>query len=214
MKTKSLKKPAKRLRFNWILPVILRPKEAFASITAQNQAVWLAPMLILSIAIILNVLAAGSTNANLTPVNQAPPPDFEYYSPEMQDQFYQAMQATTDPVLVYIFPLFTRLGGLWLGWLLLGGGIHLLLTLLGGRGDTGVTMNITAWASLPLALRDLIRTGAILISRQSIQYPGLSGFVPEGQGGSMLFFLGFSEPGRSVHHLANCAADSWCPASQ
>jgi len=183
--------PAKRLRFDWILPVLFRPKKAFATITDQNRAVWLTPLLLLSLAVILNVLVSGSAQASLTPVNQAPPPDFEYYSPEMQDQFYQAMQATTSPVFVYIFPLLTRLGGLWLGWLILGGGIHLLLTLLGGRGDTGVTMNITAWASLPLVLRDLVRATAVLISRQSIQNPGLSGFVTDGAGGWALFAAAF-----------------------
>lgn len=183
--------PAKRLRFDWILPVLLRPKKAFTVIATQNRAVWLTPLLVLSLVIILNVLVSGSAQGNLAPVSQQPPPDFEYYSPEMQDQFYQAMQATTDPVFVYIFPLLTRLGGLWLGWLVLGGGIHLLLTLLGGRGETGVTMNIAAWASLPIGLRELVRAVAVLISRQPIQNPGLSGFVPEAAGGWLLFAAAF-----------------------
>ena len=74
---------------------------------------------------------------------------------------------------------------------MLGSGIHLLLTLLGGRGDTGITINVAAWATLPLGLRELIRTAAVLISHQSIQNPGLSGFAPVNGSGLALFLSAF-----------------------
>ena len=99
----TLEHPAKRFRFNWILPVLLHPKKAFAEITSQNQAVWLTPLLLLSLLIVLNVLAAGSAQAATSSVGQVTPPDYEYYSPQMQDQFTEAMQATTDPVVCLYF---------------------------------------------------------------------------------------------------------------
>ena len=39
-------------------------------------------------------------------------------------------------------------------------------------------MNLVAWASLPFALRDLVRAGALAITQKSISAAGLSGFGP------------------------------------
>lgn len=39
----------------------------------------------------------------------------------------------------------------------MGGLLHLVLTMLGGRDSTGGALNIVAWAALPFALRDLVR---------------------------------------------------------
>jgi hypothetical protein len=90
----------------------------------------------------------------------------------------QAMQATQGPVFVYVFPALSALLGIWLGWLLVGGLLHLVMTMLGGRGDTMGAMNLVAWAGLPFAVRDLVRAAALLIGRQPIDNPGLAGFAP------------------------------------
>jgi hypothetical protein len=104
----------------------------------------------------------------------------------------QAMQAMQGPVFTFVFPALTALAGLWFGWLIIGGLLHLGLTLIGGRGDTSGTMNIVAWASLPLALRDLVRILVMMDTDQLIQYPGLSGFAPlstEGASSGGLFLV-------------------------
>jgi hypothetical protein len=79
---------------------------------------------------------------------------------------------------VYVFPALSALLGIWLGWLLVGGLLHLVMTLLGGRGNTMGAMNLVAWAGMPFALRDLVRGAALLVSRQPIDNPGLAGFAP------------------------------------
>jgi hypothetical protein len=119
----------------------------------------------------LKQAAAASGNVTL-------PPGFEYYSPEQQAQFQQALQATSGPVFVYVFPVITGLLGIWVGWLLVSGLVRLALTMLGGRGDTGSTTNLVAWASLPFAVRDLVRLVSMLVTRQMLQAPGLQGFAP------------------------------------
>jgi hypothetical protein len=58
----------------------------------------------------------------------------------------------------------------------LGGLLHLVSTLLGGRGTMQSALNVTAWAILPLALRDGLRFVYVLASRHVILSPGLSGF--------------------------------------
>jgi hypothetical protein len=130
------------------------------------------------------VLLAGSIRqAAAASGNITLPPDFQWYSPEQQAQIMQAMQAMQGPVFTYVFPAIGALLAIWLGWLVLGGLLHLALTLLGGRGETGAAMNIVAWASLPYAIRDLVRIGSMLVDRQLIQSPGLAGFAPVSQTG-------------------------------
>ena len=71
---------------------------------------------------------------------------------------------------------------LWVGWVLLAGLFHLLSTLLGGRGAMRSALNVVAWASLPFAVRDLLRVVFMFIVQHPISSPGLSGF-----GGSSVF---------------------------
>jgi hypothetical protein len=103
-------------------------------------------------------------------------------TPEDQAQFQQAMAATQGPVFIYVFPALLAVGGVWIGWLLVSGIIHLALTLLGGRGAPGSAMNLVAWSSLPFAVRSLVRIIAMLFTHQLITRPGLSGFAPQGEG--------------------------------
>jgi hypothetical protein len=176
--------PPRRFRFNWIPDVLLRPCQAFRTIAAQSTSVWLTPMLVLTLTGLIRVLLAGSIRqAAAASGNITLPPDFQWYSPEQQAQIMQAMQAMQGPVFTYVFPAIGALLGVWIGWLVLGGLLHLVLTLLGGRGETGAAMNIVAWASLPYAVRDLVRIGAMLLNRQVIQTPGLAGFAPLSQSG-------------------------------
>jgi hypothetical protein len=97
------------------------------------------------------------------------------------------------PFFVYILPSLGTIIGVWLGWLIFGGILHLILTLMGGRSTTGVTMNIVAWASLPLALRGIIQFFYLLIVHQPITGIGFSGFIPAESGVPLLIcgaFLG------------------------
>lgn len=177
-----------RFQFGWVPDVLFRPRQAFARILSLNTGVWLTPLLILTVTTLIRVLVAGSLNQAAAQLGQPNlPPDFQYYSPQDQAQFMQATQATQGPVFIYIFPAVAALLGVWIGWLLVGGLLHLVLTLLGGRGNTGGALNLVAWASLPFAVRDGVRIIAMLSTHQLIQNPGLSGFAPTGNGGWSAF---------------------------
>jgi hypothetical protein len=89
----------------------------------------------------------------------------------------QAQQLTQGKVFMYVIPLVSSWSGLWIGWIVLAGLLHLGSTLLGGRGSMQRAMNITAWASLPFALRDLLRLAYMLSASHAITSPGLSGFA-------------------------------------
>jgi hypothetical protein len=178
----------RRLHFEWVLPVLFRPRSTLGKIAAQPGSVWLAPLLILTLTTLVSVAVAGSIKqAAVLSGGPTLPPDFQYMPPEMQEQYMQALQATSSPVFLYVFPAITSLGGVWFGWLLVTGLLHLVVTLLGGRGDTGLTLNIVAWSGLPFAVRDLVRTVFMLVTRQLLGSPGFSGFIPADVTGGLAY---------------------------
>ena len=170
--------PVRRLNFARILEVLRHPKLAFAEIAGETVSSWLTPMLALSISSSLAVIVGGFVKARAAAMGEIQlPPDWQYWTPDMQNNFMQAQQATQGATFVYIIPLLSALAGLWLGWLILSGLLHLGSTLLGGRGTMGSALNIVGWASLPFMLRDVLRVVFILIAGHAIVSPGLSGFA-------------------------------------
>lgn len=145
---------------------------------SESRATWLTPMLILTITAILVVIVAGYLRSQAALMGEIPlPPDWEFWTPEMQNNYMQAQQATQGPTFVYIIPMVGSLTALWLGWLLLAGLLHFGSTLLGGRGSMQSALNIVAWASLPFAVRDILRIVFMLAAGHAIVSPGLSGFT-------------------------------------
>lgn len=179
--TSVLPRPS-RFHFHWVLPVLFRPLRAFAEIASQNRSVWFTPILILTLTGLLLVGAAGPVKQQaLVEGGLALPQDFQYWGAEQQAQFMRAAEATQSPVFIYVFPALATISAVWLGWLLMSGILHLALTLLGGRGSTAAALNVVAWANLPYALRDLVRSGSVFGFKDLIEQPGLSGFAAAGQ---------------------------------
>lgn len=181
--------PRRRFYFDWALPALFKPRQAFTRITAQAGSVWLTPMLILTLTTLLLVGASGWLKGQAATQGLNLPADYQYYTPEQQAQFQQISQAQQGPVFMYVLPGLIALGRIWLGWLIVGGLLHLVVTLLGGRGGASSAMNVVAWAALAFAVRDLVRVAAMLVTRQLISSPGISGFAPSGDS-SLLLFLG------------------------
>ncbi len=177
--TSSPLTPPRRFYFDWLAPTLLRPRAAFANINGASGDTWLTPIIILMLTGLGRVLATGWLKAQAALISgPVLPPGFENLPPDQQTQFFEAQAATSGPVFVYVFPAIMALLQVWLGWLIVTGVLHLVLTLLGGRGSTRGAMNIVAWASLPFAVRDLVRVGYMLYSQQLIGQAGLAGFAP------------------------------------
>ena len=178
----------KRFYFNWVPDVLFHPRLAFQRISSVPYAIWLTPLLILSCLVLINVLVTGRVKNQAALMGEISyPPDYQYYTPEQQAQYTQAIQSTQGPVFVYVLPAITSLLGIWIGWLILGGILHLVTTLFGGRGSTVLSMNIVGWASLPFAIRALVQIVYVLITNKIISSPGLSGFRPIGDAGCIVF---------------------------
>jgi hypothetical protein len=179
---------SKRLLLAWVPEVLFHPRQAFQRISSYSGAVWLTPLFIVSCLVLINVLLGGRLKNQAALAGEITyPPDYQYYTPDQQAQYMQAIQSTQSPVFVYVLPAIIALLGVWFGWLILGGLLHLITTLFGGRGSTLLSMNIVAWASLPLAVRQVIQIIYMLITQKLITNPGLSGFSPTGNTGLLLF---------------------------
>lgn len=174
----------RRFYFDWLIPLLLRPRATFAKIVALGRASWLTPLLVLTLTSLLAVAVAGPIQITAAQNGEVTLPDvFQYWTPEQQAQYLQAQAITsTGPVFIYVFPAILALLRLWVGWLVMGGLLHLVLTMLGGRDNTGGALNTVAWAALPFALRDLVRVGVMLTQKQLLANPGLVGFAPVGEG--------------------------------
>jgi hypothetical protein len=178
----------KHFFYNWVPAVFFYPRRTFQKLTAVQKTIWLTPLLVLSCLALINILSTGRLKNQAALSGEISyPPDFQYYTPEQQAQYIQAIQSTQGPVFVYVLPAIASVLGVWIGWLILGGVLHLVTTLLGGRGSTTLSMNIVAWGSLPFALRAFVQVIYMLASQKLINSPGLSGFSPIGDSGWALF---------------------------
>lgn len=168
----------RRMHFEWLLPVIFRPGRTMHAVSRQENGVWLAPLLVLSLLALMVSLAGGPARAAAAQPSGELPPDFQYWPPEQQEQYFQSQQNRAGPMVIYGLPALGALAGVWIGWFLLGSILHLGLTMVGSRGSNTAALNLAAWASMPFAIRFIVQAVYLLTTRQVIQAPGLSGFLP------------------------------------
>src|SRR4030095_6153756 len=171
-------KVARRFDIQRVFSTLFRPRQAFETVRDEAKASWLTPMLIISLTSLLAVLVSGYLKTQAAMMGEIPlPQGWEYWTPEMQNNYMQAQQLTQGTTFMYVIPLLGSLARLWGGWVVLGGLLHLGSTLLGGRGSMQSALNVAGWASLPFAIRDLLRALYMLSSSHAIANPGLSGFA-------------------------------------
>jgi hypothetical protein len=180
--------PTRRWRWDWILPLFFRPRKTLTAAAEQEKGVWLLPLLFISLLVIFSVVASGPARlAELQMGSGEMPPDFEWWSPEQQQQYFDSLQQAQGPVNLYVFPIIGKIIGVWLAWFLTGSILHLVLTLSGSRSSNTSALNVVGWASLPFGLRALIQGLAVLISQSPIQAAGLSGFISAESTGAAFF---------------------------
>jgi hypothetical protein len=172
----------KKFQTKWFFPMFFQPNKALKEIAEKNYAVWLMPLCLLMLSALILVLVSAPIIA-ASSQNVTMPEGFEYFSPEQQEQFQNAVTTSASPVVTTIFPLVGKVLGIWISWFLLSSILHLSLTLNGSRSSNRSAMNIVAWSSLPFFIRDIVQIFAILITKQLITQPGLSGFMEIGTTG-------------------------------
>lgn len=183
-----LEKPKARLRFDWVLPVLFRPARAMREIAQSEVSSWFTPLLLLSVLVLISAVIAGPIRTQIA-LSTPPtlPQDFEFWSPEMQQDYFEANQPNTSPLFMYVFPALGGLAAVWLGWFLLAAILHVILTLSGSRGSRQADFNLTGWSMLPYAIRTLVQIVYMLVTRQLITRPGVSGFIAADVTGGMAY---------------------------
>lgn len=180
IETVSTRTETSKKHWKFLHEIFIAPRRVFNQLAVIQNNAWKIPMLMLTGLIILLFLAGGPARLQNTMVNlQQPPNDFLYWTPEQQNQFAEGQLAMQGPLFTIVFPMISSLAGLWLGWLLLSSVLHLLMTLKGSRQSREIYFNFVAWAAVPFALRSLVQIFSLLISKQVIEDPGLSGLISQ-----------------------------------
>lgn len=175
-------------RAAWLFGILARPVKTMRAVVGEEKGVWHIPMLVLTVLTLVFVFVAGPLRLQAAQAAPMEPPEgFEYMSPEQQQQYMEAQASANGSTQTYVFPAVGGVLGLWLGWLVLGGLLHLILTMLGSRSTSSTAYNIAAWAGVPLALRLVVQIVYMLSARQLIAAPGLSGFLGSDLQGAAAF---------------------------
>lgn len=180
----------RKFTLKWLFSMFFKPGKSLLEIAEKSHAVWIAPLMILMVSALLVVFVSAPIIGQSSQIT-TPPEGFEYFSPDQQQQYAEAVAVGTSPMVTLIFPLVIRILGIWLGWFLLASILHLSLTLNGSRSSNRAMLNIVAWASLPFIVRDIVQVLAILINKQLITKQGLSGFIPMDATGFTMFIGAF-----------------------
>lgn len=174
--------------WKWLLQILVFPGRTMKAVAKHERSVWGIPLILLTLLTIVHVLVAAPLRQQEAMNNMGALPDnYQYMSPEQQEQYNQAQQSKSSTAMTTIFPGISALIGLWLGWFILGGVLHLVLTLLGSRSTTITAYNLAGWASLPFVIRLCVQIGAMLINQRLISSPGISGFIASDSVGVWMF---------------------------
>src|SRR5688572_26714898 len=83
--------PPRRFDLPRAQAILFRPRRGFREMASESRATWLTPMLLLSITAILVVIVAGYLRSRAAMMGEIPlPPDWEFWTPEMQNNYMQA----------------------------------------------------------------------------------------------------------------------------
>ncbi len=175
------------LRLDWVLPLFIKPRKTTTEIVEQDRPVWLTPLLILSLLVIIASIVSGPIRQLEIQSGAALPENFQYYSEEEQQKFYEAQATQSSPVFLYVFPVLSGLLKIWISWFLLSSLLYLSLTLAGSRASSQKAYNLVAWSFLPWALRYLVQIVGMIASKSLISSPGFSGFVSAEATGILLY---------------------------
>jgi hypothetical protein len=178
---------SRAMHFEWVLPLIFKPRRTLQSVSDQLTSVWLAPLLLLSVAAILMTAAGGPIRQAAAQLSPSMSPDYQYLPPEEIAKMETALQASQGPLFIYGLPILGTLIGVWAGWFLLSSILHLALTLSGSRSSSMLAFNLVAWASIPFVLRAFLQAGYLVVQKTAISGAGLSGFIPTGATGVLAY---------------------------
>lgn len=180
----------KNFHFEWLGPLLIRPRKTITEIVRQEKSVWLTPLLVISILVLLAGLIASPIRKAEIVSGANLPENFQYYSTEQQTEFMNAQATQSSALFTLVFPVLGSLIGIWLSWFLLSSIFHLVLTLSGSRASNLHSYNLISWSMLPIGVRLILQISAMLVSHSVIHAAGLAGFIDSSAKGGLAFLYG------------------------
>lgn len=171
-----------------LLGTLLRPRPTFAHLSVHQQRSWWAPAVLILLCTVLPLMAASAVTSAAT-LSMPPQANNALEKPmivpggggavvvegEMNDGYIQ--EGPAQPTGLSILKIGGATLGLPLTWLLWGGALYLASVFLGRSSSFAQMFKMTVWSWLPYALRGLLQSVVIWVTRQPITNKGFSGYV-------------------------------------
>lgn len=176
--------------------IITHPRQTFAHLKENHKKSWWVPALII-LALMLASLVAGRSAARQMPIAALGEQGMTEIDPE--DMFDDPsgsitivgegdVQAAPASPLVNLgwLSLVGALVGAPITWLAWGGALYLVSVFLGRSSNFPQMFRLTVWTWIPYAVRGLVQTAAMLVTRRPIVNAGLSGLVIDKSSAAMV----------------------------
>ena len=173
--------------FAWIPGIFLHPAKTIRAILADEKPNWLLPMLLLSLMLILNVVLSAPAQRNAIQSGLNMPPEFQYWTPEEQDNYMAAQASKSSPTFLYAYPILGGIATWWVIWLLTASILHLMITLGGSRSPNVKSSNLVGWAMLPFALGLLVKAITVASAGRLLAPAPLAALLSEEATGLQLY---------------------------
>jgi|GEM_PF-149662 len=180
-------KQRQAFHFAWVPGIFLRPAKTSRAILADEKPNWLLPMLLLSLMLILNVVLSGPAKRTAIQSGLNMPAEFQYWTPEEQNNYMAAQASKTSPTFIYAYPILGGIATWWVIWLLTASILHLMITLGGSRSPNVKSSNLVGWAMLPFALGLLIKAIAVAASGRLLAPAPLAAMLQADSTGMQLY---------------------------
>jgi hypothetical protein len=163
-----------------VVGIITRPRATLEYVGERGQRTWWLPALLVVLLIVLPILVSGPLRTAQTQAEMRTTQEevAERMGEDVsEEQLERAMSMAASPLITVVFPAVGGAVSRVVGWLVWAGALYLAGMVFGGRSTFRQMFPVVVWAWIPYGLRGLLQTVYILISRQLIANPGLSGLA-------------------------------------
>lgn len=178
--------PPERIRLlSLLIQIWVRPRRAMERVAAGPRWLWLIPLLFAVVALLARAVVAAPLLAQAQTAQLQAQMAAQAQALPQEDEALAPIEAPPTPVGVTLAPILA--GGLaviLIGWALRALILQVSSLAMGGRQSFGQVYRLSAWAAFPLILRDAVQAAYMLLSRELVTGPGLSGLIDQGGTGS------------------------------
>ena len=97
-------KKVKNARVGWIFQMFYKPRATMKKVADEKESIRRLPLIFITIIVILAVLISAPVKKMQIEQGATIPENFQYWSEDQQNQYYESQQNQTDPIFLYGFP--------------------------------------------------------------------------------------------------------------